>query len=249
MNVPHHLSLSFRKEPCWKERHASHLSRPKNWKREIAEGYLDWSHSYLSASESWGNFSVYLLAFTWQAWVNRNTRKSLFKYLSFGFLVSQNWWPVIFSPHDDSSLQPPHFSLALFLIRVVQFRSATPLCPTLCDPVDGCTAGFPVHRQLLELAQTTRVYQVGDAIQPSDPLLPLLLLPKFWIKICCVGVRLNQSVNKHLFITYCPGGSDGKESACNAGDLSSIPGLGRSPGEGNSNPLQYSCLENPMDRL
>ena len=39
-----------------------------------------------------------------------------------------------------------------------------------------------------------------------------------------------------------------KESACNAGDPGSIPGLGRSPGEGNGNPLQYSCLENPMDR-
>ena len=45
-----------------------------------------------------------------------------------------------------------------------------------------------------------------------------------------------------------PGGSDGKESACNAGDLNSISELGRSPGEGNSNPLQYSCLENSMDR-
>ena len=45
-----------------------------------------------------------------------------------------------------------------------------------------------------------------------------------------------------------PGDSDGKESACNAGDVGSIPGSGRSPGEGNSNPLQYSCLENPMDR-
>ena len=44
-----------------------------------------------------------------------------------------------------------------------------------------------------------------------------------------------------------PGGSDGKESACNAGDKGSIPGSGRSPGEGNGNPLQYSCLENPMD--
>ena len=43
------------------------------------------------------------------------------------------------------------------------------------------------------------------------------------------------------------GGSDGKESACNAGDLGSIPGLGRSPGGGHGNPLQYSCLENPMD--
>ena len=45
-----------------------------------------------------------------------------------------------------------------------------------------------------------------------------------------------------------PGGSDGKESACNAGDLGSIPGLGRSPRRGHGNPLQYSCLENPMDR-
>ena len=44
-----------------------------------------------------------------------------------------------------------------------------------------------------------------------------------------------------------PGGSDGKASAYNTGDLGSIPGLGRSPGEGNGNPLQYSCLENPMD--
>ena len=44
-----------------------------------------------------------------------------------------------------------------------------------------------------------------------------------------------------------PGGSDGKESAYNAGDLGLIPGLARSPGEGNGNPLQYSCLEKPMD--
>ena len=42
--------------------------------------------------------------------------------------------------------------------------------------------------------------------------------------------------------------SDGKESACNAGDPGSIPGWGRSPGEGNGNPLQYFCLENSMDR-
>ena len=45
-----------------------------------------------------------------------------------------------------------------------------------------------------------------------------------------------------------PGGSDGRASACNEGDLGSIPGSGRSPGEGNGNPLQYSCLENSMGR-
>ena len=46
-----------------------------------------------------------------------------------------------------------------------------------------------------------------------------------------------------------PGGSAGRESACNAGDLGSIPGLGRSPGEGKSYPLQYSGLENSMNRI
>ena len=45
-----------------------------------------------------------------------------------------------------------------------------------------------------------------------------------------------------------PGGSDGKESACNVGDLGLIPGLRRSPVGGHGNPLQYSCLENPMNR-
>ena len=45
-----------------------------------------------------------------------------------------------------------------------------------------------------------------------------------------------------------PGGSDGKESACNAEDSGLMPGLGSSPGEGNGSPLQYSCLENLVDR-
>ena len=44
-----------------------------------------------------------------------------------------------------------------------------------------------------------------------------------------------------------PGGSDGKESACNSGDPGSVPGSGNTPEEGNGNPLQYSCLENSMD--
>ena len=45
-----------------------------------------------------------------------------------------------------------------------------------------------------------------------------------------------------------PGGTDGEEAACSAGNLGSIPGLGGSPGEENGNPLQNSCVENPMDR-
>ena len=53
---------------------------------------------------------------------------------------------------------------------------------------------------------------------------------------------------QHLSCQDFPGGSDGKVSAYNAEDPGSIPGSGRSPGEGSGNPLQYSCLENPMDR-
>ena len=51
-----------------------------------------------------------------------------------------------------------------------------------------------------------------------------------------------------MYILGFPGGSDSRESACNAGDLKSIPELGKSPGEGNGYPLQYSGLENDMDR-
>ena len=58
--------------------------------------------------------------------------------------------------------------------------------------------------------------------------------------------ELDMTERLHLLIGS-PGGSDGKASACNVGDLGSIPGLGRSPGERNGNPFQHSCLENPMD--
>ena len=55
-------------------------------------------------------------------------------------------------------------------------------------------------------------------------------------------------IKKMFFLATFPCGSNGKESACNAGDLGLIPWLGRSPGEGNGYPLQCSCLENSMDR-
>ena len=60
--------------------------------------------------------------------------------------------------------------------------------------------------------------------------------------------EFQMAFNKLSLSKVFPGGSDGKESACNEGDLSLIPGLGRSPGEGNGYPFQYSCLENSMDR-
>ena len=82
---------------------------------------------------------------------------------------------------------------------------------------------------------------------------------QYCIEVSCFQLILNPKEQALRFIrTYSiclyiynicfPGGSDGKMSACNVGDLGSIPGSGRSPGEGNGNPLQYPCLENPMDR-
>ena len=61
------------------------------------------------------------------------------------------------------------------------------------------------------------------------------------------GVAQSWTRLKRLSSSSFPGGSEGKASACNVGDPGSIPGLGTSPGEGNGNPLQYSCLENPVD--
>ena len=64
---------------------------------------------------------------------------------------------------------------------------------------------------------------------------------------------VNWEIGTDIYTLLCikwgfPGGSEVKASARNVGDLGSIPGSGRSPGEGNGNPFEYSCLENPMDR-
>ena len=71
---------------------------------------------------------------------------------------------------------------------------------------------------------------------------------KTGIKILLIAIKHLQFF-EHLFCIRCgfPDGSEVKASACNAGDLGSIPGSERSPGEENGNPLQNSCLENPMD--
>ena len=81
----------------------------------------------------------------------------------------------------------------------------------------------------------------------------LILEPLTWLKEEKQWHMFHRlsSFNCHLFLIWnpiFPGGLDSKAFACNEGDPGSIPGSGRSPGEGNGNPLQYSCLENPMDR-
>ena len=80
------------------------------------------------------------------------------------------------------------------------------------------------------------------------PRKPALLTSWSWTPSLQNCEKFNSLFKQHglfYFAMATPGGSDGKESACNAGDLGLIPGSGRSPGGGHGNPLQYSCLENP----
>ena len=108
----------------------------------------------------------------------------------------------------------------------------------------------------------------GRNIGGSSSVLPMNIQDLFPLGLTCLislqskglsRVFSNTTVQKHQFfvsqlslwsnwhIHDFPSGSDGKVTVYNAGDPGSIPGLGRSPGEGNGNPLQYYCLENPMD--
>ena len=113
-----------------------------------------------------------------------------------------------------------------FLLQCMKVKSESEVvqsCPTLRDPMDCSPPGPSVHGIF-----QARVLEWG-AIAFS------ILLPKI------------HDLEDPTFMGF-SGGSDSKMSACNAGDPGSIPGSGRSPGEGNGNPLQHSCLENPMDR-
>ena len=121
-----------------------------------------------------------------------------------------------------------------------------------CLPVEVCRdAQKSLHKAFPDLLE-------GVTLSPCTILGPTadhLARPTLGVSLMvCLSNKQEpgrqRSCHIHLETIYdgFPGGSDGKESACNAGDLVSIPGSGRSPGQGNGNPLQYSCLENFMDR-
>ena len=108
-----------------------------------------------------------------------------------------------------------------FLLQCMKLKSeseVTQLCLTLSDPMDCSLPGSSVHGIF-----QARVLE--------------------WVAIAFSAWHVNYLLSWSFSC-----GSDGKESACNVGDSGSIPALGRSPGEGNGNTLEYSCLENPMDR-
>ena len=84
---------------------------------------------------------------------------------------------------------------------------------------------------------------------PINPIFQqLILLPTLCHCVPHFGTEFILFLKRTMVTTGLPGGASGKESACQCRRCGSIPGLGRSPGGGNGNPLQYSCLENPTDR-
>ena len=101
--------------------------------------------------------------------------------------------------------------------------------------------GIRVTRGMAGVPKRAGVAWDGGASVASFPI-PCYGQYLLWAK-CSVGTRAPLG----LVLMDFTGGSDGKASAYNAGDLGLIPGLGKSPGKGNGNPLQYSCLENPKD--
>ena len=130
----------------------------------------------------------------------------------------------------------------------------TQSCLTFCDPMDYRIHGILQARILervailfsrgssrprdwTQVSRTAGRFSTIWATREAPYWMYWMHIIKFWWIKRCIMIKPG-------FL----GGSNGKESACNAGDLGSIPGSGISPGERNGNPLQYSCLENSMDR-
>ena len=116
---------------------------------------------------------------------------------------------------------------------------------------DMLNRGEPSSTSASKRAQVQSQEKTSDKPKPEDTHRQMTSTLSLFFKLnsLAVACRLSCPVTCGILVPWCfPGGSDGKESVYNAGDLDLIPGLGRSSGEGSGNTLQYSCLGNPMDR-
>ena len=112
----------------------------------------------------------------------------------------------------------------------------------------------PIHPRVHTSTPYISISISALQIVSSVPIFPRFHLHVLIYNVCfslsyfTLYEKFKQFCTTHHMSHHFPGSSDGKESACNEGDPGLIPQSGKSPGEGSGNPLQYSCLENPMDR-
>ena len=133
----------------------------------------------------------------------------------------------------SDAIQPPHPLPPLLLL------------PSIVSSIRIFSSELAVH------IRCPKYCSFSFSISPSNEYSEFSQGTTQWWEYALVVTKMGRKSKKayiYMYICSFPGGSEDKASACNAGDPGSIPGLGRSPGEGNGNPLQYSCLENPMDR-
>ena len=209
-----------------------------------------------------------------RTWLSTHTHASSYSGLSAGIIfplkesayhtTSLIWSAVMIPVHACSvtsamSLQQWTTARQAPVYRIFQARIlewvGMPSSRGSCWPKDRTQASCIAGR-LYHLSHRPSTYMIpiltwnydchfnGDHTQISIAL-PLVSC-YLWVRIS-LDLNLTIKLMKQNYVHDFPGGSDGKASAYNAGDPGSIPGLGRSPGEGNGNPLQYSCLENPTD--
>ena len=121
----------------------------------------------------------------------------------------------------------------------------------LCDPMDCSLPGSSVHGilQARVLRWIAIAFSRGSSRPRNQTRVSRIAGRRFtvWATREALCQCTPHAIYSFISCTSFPGSSDGKASACNVEDPGLIPGSGRSPGEGNGNPLQHSCLENPMD--
>ena len=166
--------------------------------------------------------------------------------------------------HVETSLLLKCFSCLPFLFSFHCHRSPASPCQLMPDLIQHlphrcpCLQGLPTPMHSAQLPRSSSLGNVFVTPSPNLQGLRCLWFPPASLLTNPIPCSSTQSppLQSSLLASQAPnmvffhkhlGGSEVKASASNAGDLGSIPGSGRSPGEGNGNPLQYSCLENPMD--